>query len=159
MLILAMACGSASHPVASHQRAPNFSARDQHREVVTLSELRGAPVVLYFYPRDATPGCTTEACAFRDVWDRFEASGARLLGMSTDSVESHRAFAEEHRLPFSLLSDEGGAIAASYGVSVRMGFTKRTTFLIDREGVIRRVFEDVDPGVHAEEILQALSEL
>ncbi len=79
--------------------------------------------------------------------------------MSTDSVESHRAFAEEHRLPFSLLSDEGGAIAASYGVSVRMGFTKRTTFLIDREGVIRRVFEDVDPGVHAEEILQALSEL
>lgn len=152
------ACGS-SQPAGAHQRAAAFEAQDQSGETVSLASLSGKPVVLYFYPRDATPGCTAEACAFRDAWERLQAAGAVVLGVSTDSVESHRAFAEEHGLPFSLLADEDGAIAESYGVPVRMGFTARTTFLIDGDGIIRRTFENVDPAVHVDEVLAALAEL
>lgn len=153
------ACGANAAPTEAHQRAAEFSAQDQSGEVVSLSSLSGAPVVLYFYPRDATPGCTVEACAFRDAWDRLQATGARVLGVSTDNVESHRTFAEEHQLPFSLLADEDGAIAASYGVAVMAGYAARTTFIIDGSGVIRRVFENVDPAVHVDEVLATLAEL
>lgn len=159
-LILSLsACGAMATPSDAHQRAADFSAQDQHQATITLASLRGQAVVLYFYPRDATPGCTAEACAFRDAWDRLEATGARVLGVSTDDVASHRAFAEEHQLPFSLLADEDGAIAASYGVAVTMGYAARTTFIIDGSGVIRRVFENVDPAVHVDEVLATLAEL
>lgn len=116
-------------------------------------------MVLYFYLRDATPGCTAEACAFRDAWDRLQARGAIVLGVSTDDIESHRAFAEEHALPFALLADTDEAIARAYGVPVRLGYAKRMTFLIDAQGILRRVFEDVDPAVHVDEVLAALAEL
>lgn len=159
-----MGCGADQSSTESaeatvHQRAPEFSAEDQNGETITLESQRGKAIVLYFYPRDATPGCTTEACAFRDAWDRIQGAGATVFGVSTDDVESHRAFAEEHNLPFSLLADTDGRIAESYGVPVRMGYARRMTFLIDGEGVVRRIFEDVDPGVHADEVLSAIEEL
>jgi peroxiredoxin Q/BCP len=133
--------------------------QDQTGRVRTLAEYRGRPVVLYFYPRDGTPGCTREACAFRDAWDRLQATGAVVLGVSTDDVESHRRFHAEHRLPFELLSDVDGEVARRYGVPVRLGLAARVTFLIDGEGVVRRVFEDVDPAVHADEVIDAITAL
>lgn len=152
-------CGGAQAPATIGQRAPAFEALNQGGETITLASLRGRPVVLYFYPRDATPGCTAEACAFRDAWDQLEAEGAVVLGVSTDDVESHRAFAAEHELPFSLLADTDEAIAKAYGVPIRMGYAKRMTFLIDGQGILRRVFEDVDPAVHVDEVLAALEAL
>lgn len=159
VLALILACGGSQAPVEEHRRAPSFELRDQSGATRTLSEFQGKAVVLYFYPRDATPGCTVEACAFRDAWSRFEEAGAQVLGVSTDDVESHASFAQEHELPFPLLADLEGQVAQQYGVSMRMGMTMRTTFLIDGNGVIRRVFEDVDPGVHVDEVLAAISQL
>lgn len=139
--------------------APAFAAPDQEGRPRSLVEFRGKPVVLYFYPKDGTPGCTKEACAFRDAWKRFETAGAVVLGVSRDSVEKHRAFAKEHALPFLLLADEDGAICEKYGVRSTLGFPSRVTFLIDREGRIARTFPDVDPGVHADEVLGAIAGL
>lgn len=136
--------------------APAFMLQDQTGRVRQLSEHRGHPVVLYFYPRDATPGCTREACAFRDAWDRLQATGAVVLGVSTDDVVSHQRFHDEHQLPFDLLADLDGTIAQRYGVPMRMGMSARVTFLIDGGGVVRRVFEDVDPAVHADEVIAAI---
>ena len=157
--LVVVACGGSQAPVEAHRRAPDFELQDQSGATRTLSEYAGKPVVLYFYPRDATPGCTVEACAFRDAWSRFEAAGAQVLGVSTDDVQSHAAFAREHQLPFPLLADLEGRVAQEYGVAMRMGMTMRTTFLIDGSGVIRRVFEDVDPAVHVDEVLAAIAEL
>jgi peroxiredoxin Q/BCP len=139
--------------------APGFAASDQDGRPRSLVEFRGRPVVLYFYPKDGTPGCTKEACAFRDAWKRFETAGAVVLGVSRDSVEKHHAFAKEHGLPFLLLADEDGAICEKYGVRSTLGFASRVTFLVDREGKIARTFPDVDPGVHADEVLAAIAAL
>lgn len=139
--------------------APDFSAPDQSGDARTLAEHRGHPVVLYFYPRDATPGCTQEACAFRDAWDRLQADGAVVYGVSTDDVEAHRAFVEAQRLPFSLLADPDETLLAAYGVPSRSGYAARVTFLIDGAGVIRQVFPSVDPGVHADEVIAAIAAL
>jgi peroxiredoxin Q/BCP len=139
--------------------APDFVAPDQDAHPRALAEFRGRPVVLYFYPKDGTPGCTKEACAFRDAWKRYEAASAVVLGVSRDSVEKHRAFATEHALPFPLLADESGAICEKYGVRSTLGYASRVTFLIDRDGRVARVFPDVDPGVHAEELLAAIAAL
>lgn len=158
VVALTLGCAS-SNLLAPGARAPDFRAQDQRNETVTLAAQRGHPVVLYFYPRDATPGCTREACAFRDVWARFEAVDARVLGVSTDDVASHASFAREHRLPFPLLADPDRAIMGAYGVGRVFGMASRVTFLIDREGVIRRVFPDVDPGVHATQVLDAIAAL
>jgi len=154
-----LGCGGSQANETVHRRAPAFEALDQEGQTRTLDEFEGEVVVLYFYPRDATPGCTQEACAFRDTWGRFEDADAVVLGVSTDGVEAHRAFAAEHELPFPLLADTDEAIAEAYGVPVTMGYAKRMTFLIDRDGVIRRVFENVDPAVHADEVLAAIGEL
>ena len=158
--------GSGSAPAPAREglvpvgeAAPAFMLQDQTGRVRQLSEYRGHPVVLYFYPRDATPGCTTEACAFRDAWDRLQSTGAVVLGVSTDDVESHRRFHDEHQLPFELLADPDGRVAQQYGVPMRMGMTARVTFLIDEEGVVRHVWENVDPGVHADEVIHQIDEL
>jgi thioredoxin-dependent peroxiredoxin len=145
--------------VQAGERAPAFMLQDQSGRVRELSEYRNRPVVLYFYPRDATPGCTREACAFRDAWESLQATGAVVLGVSTDDVESHRRFHAEHELPFDLLADLDGRVAQQYGVPLRMGMAGRVTFLIDGSGVVRRVFEQVDPGVHADEVLAAIQAL
>ena len=140
--------------------APDFMALDQHGEVRQLHLLRRRrPLVLFFYPRDGTPGCTEEACAFRDAWDRLQSSGAVVVGVSTDGVEAHRAFAEEHGLPFPLLSDPEGRVLERYGVPSALGMAARVTYVIDREGRIARVYPDVDPAVHVTEVLSVIESL
>lgn len=153
-------CGGAAMPSPEvGTSAPAFETRDQNGARVRLADLRGHPVVLFFYPKDGTPGCTQEACAFRDSWQRIQATGAVILGVSRDSVSSHREFAEEHQLPFALLSDESGVIASAYGVNSFLGMNSRVTCLIDRNGRVARVFADVDPAVHANQVLSAIAEL
>lgn len=140
--------------------APDFVAMDQHGQVRQLRMIRrDRPLVLFFYPRDGTPGCTAEACAFRDAWDRLESAGAVVVGVSTDDVESHRQFAEEHGLSFPLLADPAGEVLERYGVPSRLGMAARVTFVIDPRGRIARVFEDVDPAVHVDEVVETLLEL
>jgi peroxiredoxin Q/BCP len=137
-------------------QAPDIAARDQSNVMRTLREYRGRVVVLYFYPRDGTPGCTREACAFRDAWDRLSAAGAQVLGVSTDSVESHRDFAESHRIRFPLLADTDGRVCARFGVGSSFGMASRVTYVIDGQGIVRRVFPSVDPAVHVTEVLAAI---
>lgn len=146
-------------PLTEGAEAPDFRLLDQSGEARTLSEHRGRAVVLYFYPRDATPGCTVEACGFRDAWDRLQDAGAVVYGVSTDDVASHRAFAEEHELPFSLLADTEAEVAGAYGVPVRDDYAARVTFVIGPDGRVVRTFEEVDPAVHADEVLEVLAEI
>ncbi|MBK8171095.1 MAG: peroxiredoxin [Sandaracinaceae bacterium] len=145
--------------LAVNDQAPAFSARDQAGNTRTLQEFRGHPVVLYFYPRDATPGCTQEACAFRDSWERILGMGAFVLGVSTDSVESHASFAAEQRLNFPLLADPDERIIGAYGVSTTLGLAHRMTYIIDGNGRIAHVFPDVDPSVHVDEVIAVLERL
>lgn len=133
--------------------APDRALRDQAGTERTLASFRGRPLVVYFYPRDGTPGCTREACAFRDAWDRYAASGVGIVGVSSDDVASHARFAREHELQFPLLADEDGALAEAFGVKRHLGMDSRVTFVLDAAGVIRAVYRDVDPGVHADEVL------
>lgn len=146
-------------PLAEGAGAPELRLPDQHGEARTIAEHRGRAVVLYFYPRDATPGCTREACGFRDAWERIQRAGAVIYGVSTDDVASHRAFAEAHELPFPLLADPAGDAARAYGVPMRGDVTARVTFVIGPDGRVARVFADVDPAVHAEEVIEVLEGL
>lgn len=142
--------------VAPPASAPAFSAPDEDGKTRTLAEFHGKPVVLYFYPKDGTPGCTKEACAFRDAWKRLQERGAVVLGVSRDSVDEHKRFKSEHQLPFPLLSDVSGTICNAYGVKTTLGMASRVTFVIDRDGRIARTFPDVDPAIHVDEVLAAL---
>jgi peroxiredoxin Q/BCP len=145
--------------------APAFKTKDDNGEDVSLKDFRGQKVVLYFYPKDDTPGCTKEACSFRDAYSKFRKQGIKLLGVSPDSEASHKKFVEKYKLPFTLLADRDHAIADAYGVwgeKKFMGRTYmgvlRTTFLIDEKGKIRKVFEKVKPEDHATEVLEAFSD-
>jgi thioredoxin-dependent peroxiredoxin len=143
--------------------APTFALESDSGERVSLESLRGKPVVLYFYPRDDTPGCTTQACGIRDSWGEFEQRGAVVLGVSTDSVESHVKFREKYGLPFTLLADEDHAVAEAYGVWVEKNMAgkkymgiERSTFVIEPSGNVARVMRRVRPDTHADEVLAAL---
>ncbi|NVB37832.1 peroxiredoxin [Pseudenhygromyxa sp. WMMC2535] len=155
-----LGCGETQRPdggeglLAKGDLAPALSATAHDGTAIDLRAL-GKPTVIYFYPRDNTPGCTTEACAFRDVWAKYQAAGVLVVGVSTDDDASHRAFAEEHELPFPLIADTDESWAKAFGVPVKAGYTKRVSFLLDAEGKIIEVYPDVDPGVHAEEVLAA----
>lgn len=136
--------------------APAIRLQDQTGKWVSLEEQRGKWVVLYFYPKDQTPGCTTEACEFRDDVFAFRKAGAVVLGVSVDDVESHKAFAEKHGLPFSLLADSNKEVATRYGVLTSFGpmtIARRDTFLIDPQGRIVRHYEKVKPEGHSKELL------
>jgi peroxiredoxin Q/BCP len=139
--------------------APHFTLPSQSGEMVSLEDFLGRkPVVLYFYPKDDTPGCKREACAFRDDYEQFGGLDAEVVGISSDSVESHKSFAENHDLPFTLLSDEGGKVRQLYGVPNTLGLLPgRVTYVIDREGVVRHVFSSqLAASRHVEEALWAL---
>ena len=142
--------------------APDFTLPAQSGEQVRLSDVwKRGPVVLYFYPKDETPGCTTEACTFRDSYEAFKEAGAEVVGVSSDSVTSHESFASKHRLPFILLADAGGKVRKEYGVKATFGILPgRVTYVIDGEGVVRHVFSS-QTGVqrHVHEALDALSEI
>jgi peroxiredoxin Q/BCP len=157
-LVLA-ACGAPQRPDGGQgllpvgAEAPALRAVDHEERPVDLGAERGRPVVVFFYPKDGTPGCTREACAFRDVWGRYEEAKIRVLGVSADTAEAHRKFAQEHRLPFSLIADTSGDWARAFGVGSTLGMYRRVTFLIGADGKVARVYPDVDPGVHAEQVL------
>ncbi len=146
------------------QAAPDFTLPDQDGNAVALSQLRGKTVVLYFYPKADTPGCTTQACGVRDHAAEYDAAGAVVLGVSRDSVPRLRAFADKHGLAFPLLADEDHAVAEAYGVWVEKSMygrrffgNERTTFVIDGEGVVREVLRKVRPAQHDELVLGALA--
>jgi peroxiredoxin Q/BCP len=145
--------------------APAFKTTDANGETVSLKDLRGQKVVLYFYPKDDTPGCTKEACSFRDEFATFKKRGITVLGVSPDNEKSHKKFETKYKLPFTLLADTDHAIAESYGVWGEKKFMGRTymgvqrsTFLIDEKGKIKKVFEKVKPEDHASEVLEAFAE-
>ena len=144
-------------------QAPDFTLQNEAGEDVTLSSYRGKPVILYWYPRDDTPGCTKEACSFRDVYGEFERAGAVVLGVSADDAQSHAKFRSKYSLPFTLLSDPDHQVAEQYGVWGKKKFMgrefegiNRVTYLIDEQGVVQQVWPQVNPEGHAEEILAVL---
>lgn len=138
--------------------APDFSAKDQHGKAVALQDMAGKWVVLYFYPKDDTPGCTAEACAFRDQYTVFQDAGAEVIGVSSDSEKSHQKFVEKHRLPFTLLADGGGKLAKAYGVKPTLGLIPgRVTFVIGPDGKIKKVFDSQFQATkHVEEALATI---
>lgn len=139
--------------------APEVVGRLLTGKEVRLSEMKGKPVVVYFYPQDDTPGCTKEACAFRDAWKNLASAGIEVVGVSSNSAERHQKFQEKHQLPFALASDDSGQIGASYGVSKKIWGYDRVTFLVDREGRVAHVWPNVDPGVHANDVIEQASRL
>jgi peroxiredoxin Q/BCP len=142
--------------------APDFTLPSQTGETVTLSQFKGQqPVVLYFYPKDDTPGCTVESCTFRDSYEAFKDAGATVIGISSDSPSSHAQFAAKHNLPFTLVSDEGSKVRRAYGVPTTLGLLPgRVTYVIDTEGVVRHVFNSqFNPKAHVKEALTVLNRL
>jgi peroxiredoxin Q/BCP len=153
------ACGGAQHAQATPHHllpvgstVPALARVDHHGQVVDLQAQ--VPTLVYFYPRDGTPGCTKEACAIRDAWQSYQLSGLRVIGVSADSEQQHRAFANQYGLPFSLVADPTHAWSDAFGVGTLNGKDARVSFLIDASGHIVKVYENVDPGVHATEVLQ-----
>ncbi len=151
-------------PISANQTAPDFALQDDQGNLVRLSDFRGQNVVLYFYPKDDTPGCTKEACNFRDDYSAYQKAGVTILGVSPDTVKSHARFKKKFGLPFPLLADEGHAVCDAYGVwgpKKLMGReyegVLRTTFVIGPDGVIQKVFENVKPAEHSAEVLSAVS--
>jgi thioredoxin-dependent peroxiredoxin len=150
--------------VLEGELAPDFTLLSDSGDEVTLSSLRGRPVVLYFYPKDDTPGCTTQACGIRDAYGEFERAGAVVLGVSPDKVARHVKFKKKYGLPFTLLSDPEHEVAERYGVWGEKRFKGRTyigvhrsTFLVAPDGTVSKVVHDVKPATHADDMLAALS--
>jgi peroxiredoxin Q/BCP len=139
--------------------APDVVGYDAEHREVRVAALRGHPVVVYFYPKDESPACTREACAFRDAWKRYQTAGVSVIGVSSDSERSHDEFLKNEKLPFALASDGSGGIAMSYGVAKRLWGDDRITFLVGRDGKIAHVWPNVDPGTHASEVLDAATGL
>jgi thioredoxin-dependent peroxiredoxin len=151
-------------PVQANQPAPDFSLQDENGKTISLSDFQGKPVVLYFYPKDDTPGCTTEACNFRDNYSAYEQAGITILGVSPDSVKSHVKFKEKFHLPFPLLADIDHKVCDLYGVWGPKKFmgksyegVLRTTFVIGPDGMIQKVYENVKPAEHSAEVLSAIN--
>ena len=145
--------------------APAFDTRDSEGRAVRLKDFRGKKVVLYFYPKDDTPGCTKEACSFRDAFADFEKRGIKVLGISTDNETTHKKFIQKYELPFTLLTDTDHSISERYGTYGQKKFmgrtylgVYRTTFLIDEKGKIKRIFAKVKPDEHAREVLEAFNQ-
>ena len=161
MLPLAFAAES-STPIVG-DTAPAFTLPDQNGKSVSLSDYRGKWVVLYFYPKDGTPGCTTEACEFRDNVFAFRKAGATILGISVDDVESHGKFAAQNHLPFTILADSEKHVARQYGVLHRMlglmELARRETFIVDPDGRVAKHYLEVDPGSHSKQVLADLKTL
>ena len=144
-------------------KAPDFTALDDDGNAVSLSDFSGKNVVLYFYPKDDTPGCTKEACSFRDSFEKIKSTGAVLLGVSLDTQESHKKFIEKYKLPFPLLVDRNGEISKKYGAYIAylrtIKISKRMTFIIDGSGLIKKIFREVDVSKHADDVYNELQSI
>jgi peroxiredoxin Q/BCP len=156
--------GDATVAVEEGKPAPDFTLMSDSGEAVTLSSLRGSPVILYFYPKDDTPGCTAQASGIRDAWDEFQRAGAVVIGVSPDDEASHARFKEKYELPFTLLADTGHRTAEDYGVWVEKNYggktymgVERSTFVIDEDGNLVKELRRVKPDTHAADVLAALS--
>jgi thioredoxin-dependent peroxiredoxin len=153
-------CGATKRPdggeglLQAGATPPDLSAVDQQGKSHSLSEERGHPVIVYFYPKDNTPGCTKEACAFRDSWERYQKAGVQVFGVSSDDQKSHEQFAKEQKLPFPILADTDQTWIKAFGVSTKLGMASRVSFLVDKTGKVSKVYPDVDPGTHADEVLK-----
>ena len=158
VMALAATTGLAAGGLQPGMKAPGFSTQDQNGGTISLVDYQGkSNVVLYFYPKDDTPGCTAEACSLRDGYEAIQATGAVVLGVSADDVKSHAAFAAKFSLPFSLLADPEHKIIEAYGVKMpMMNMAKRWTFLIDRQGLIRHIVQDVKTQEHDKQVLELL---
>ena len=159
-----LACAAlAAQPPAVGSQAPGFKLQDQAGKWHSLSDYRGKWVVLYFYPKDNTPGCTTQACGFRDNIFAYRDVGAVILGISVDDVASHKAFAEQHSLPFTILADPDKSVTTAYGtLKEYIGIAKlarRDTFIIDPQGKVAKHYQDVNPAGHSETVLADLKQL
>lgn len=137
----------------------NLAARDQNQVVHALAEEKGRPVVVYFYPKDDTPGCTKQACTFRDTWTEFEEAGVQVFGVSGDDLKSKEKFSKKYSLPFPVLSDPDNVWAKAFGVRIILGITSRVTFLLDRNGKVAKVYPDVDPALNVGEVLTDAKQL
>ena len=146
---------SAPPPLRPNQDAPEVTLKLQDGKEVKLSSLRGKQVLVYFYPKDDTPGCTVEAQGLRDGWAELQAAGLEVFGVSTQGAESHQAFIDKHKLPFPLVVDEDGAVARAFRVPIRNSFAARQSFLIGKDGKLKAVWLDVDPKEHASTVLAA----
>ena len=164
-LAVAVGCSVPKRPdggtglLAVGSPVPKVTGVDQSGKEHSLADLGGKPTVVYFYPKDGTPGCTKEACAFRDVWNKYEAAGVLVFGVSRDTRESHEKFAVKHSLDFPLIADPQGTWADAFGVGRTAGLYHRVTFLVGRDGKIAKVYPNVDPGVHAGQVLQDVKAL
>jgi peroxiredoxin Q/BCP len=161
-LMAASLQSTAGETPAPGSAAPGFRLQDQNGEWHALEDYRGSWLAIYFYPKDDTPGCTTEACNFRDNIYAFKAMGAAIVGISVDDVDSHREFSQKYKLPFTILADDTGATADAYGVLRDWKVTKiasRQSFLVNPEGVIAKHYEDVDPDTHTQQVLTDLEAL
>jgi len=147
---------SAEGPLSAGSPAPDVTFALSSGENVSLASLRGKPVVVYFYPKDDTPGCTVEAQEIRDLYEQLKQTGATVIGVSADAADSHRAFAEKHGLPFLLASDASGDVAKAFGVPLKNGRASRMSFVIGADGRIKRTFPQVTPKGHAAELLAAI---
>lgn len=152
--------------IKENSKAPDFELPNQDGQTVTLADFSGKPLILYFYPKDDTPGCTTEACNFRDDYSVYQGLDVAIAGVSPDDVASHVKFAGKYDLQFPLLADEGHKVCEAYGVwGKKKNFGKeyfgvhRTTFLIDGDGMVRKVFEGVKPASHSQEVIEAVKAL
>lgn len=150
----------------NNSRAPEFVLKNHDGEIVRLSDFVGKPLIIYFYPQDDTPGCTTEACNFRDDYNEYKNLGVKVIGISPDTVESHQEFRKKYHLPFTLLSDPDHQTAAAYGVwgkkekkGIEYEGIYRTTFILDKKGGIVKIFEGVDPSVHSQEVLDEIKKM
>jgi peroxiredoxin Q/BCP len=162
ILLLFSAHALAGGQPAVGEAAPGFRLQDQNGEWHDLADYRGEWLAVYFYPKDDTPGCTTEACNFRDNIYAFQAIGAHVVGISVDDVKSHKKFAEKYKLPFILLSDEGGGTSEAYGVLrdyKLVKISRRESFIIDPDGTVAKHYEKVDPELHTAEVLADLQQL
>lgn len=163
LCLFLLAPAVAAESPAEGQPVPAFKLQDQEGDWHHLNDYHGQWIVLFFYPRDFTPGCTTEACSFRDDIYKFRKMNIALLGVSMDDVESHRKFAEEYGLPFPLLADDDGEISRLYGtymgIGGGVGIARRQTFLIDPDGLLAKHYQKVDPDVHSAQVMTDLEDL
>lgn len=162
VLVLGLFSSHAAAELAVGSPAPAFDLPDQNMKQQRLADYAGKWVVLYFYPKDDTPGCTTEACNFRDDIFKIRARGAEVLGVSLDSAKSHAEFAQKHGLPFPLLADTEGTVTEAYGAMMGVGpvkFAKRHTFIIGPDGKVAHIYRDVNPKTHSGEVMAELDRL